>query len=111
MVKKMNMRRLYKMLKKKNIILVDVLAEEIYHNIHIEGAINIPFCRLEHDAVRKLDPRDEIVTYSIDYECPVGKMAAKKLREYGFAKTYYYPGGLKEWLEADLPVVKSGEID
>jgi rhodanese-related sulfurtransferase len=87
--------------------LVDVLAEEIHDKIHIKGSINIPYSRLEHDAFKKLDPTDMIITYSIDYECPVSKFAAEKLQEFGFRKTYYYPGGLKEWLEASLPVVKS----
>ena len=109
--KKITIRRLKKLIeKKKGITLVDVLAEEIYEKIHIKGSINIPYTRLDHDAFTKLDPRKIIITYSIDYECPVGRLAALKLREFGFRKVYYYPGGLKEWLEADLPVVRSESI-
>jgi 3-mercaptopyruvate sulfurtransferase SseA len=86
---------------------VDVLAEEIHEKIHIKGSINVPYTWLEHDAFKILAPKNLIVTYSIDYEWPVCKMAAIKLREFGFRKAYYYPGGLKEWLEASLPVVRS----
>jgi rhodanese-related sulfurtransferase len=106
-VKEMNQHSLYVGMEKHRVILVDVMAEEIHNHIHIEGSINIPFERLEYDAYRKLDPNDVIVTYSIDYECPVGRLAAQKLNKFGFPKTYYYSGGLKSWLEANLPVVKT----
>ena len=96
--------------KESNITVVDVLAEEIYDKIHIKGSINIPYSRLEHDAFKKLDPKDMIITYSIDYECPVSRLAAEKLHEFGFNKTYYYSGGLREWLEASLPVVRSESL-
>jgi len=103
MVKKINIRSLSRRIRKKNIQLVDVMAEEIHQNVHIHGAINIPFARLDHDAVKKLDPQKVIVTYSIDYECPVSRIAAQKLKKSGFRKVFYYPGGLREWLEAGLP--------
>ncbi len=107
MISKMNLSSLSARMKEHSVILVDVMDEEIHRNIHIKGAINIPFSKLEHDAFIKLDPKDVIVTYSIDYDCPVSRFAAKKLWEFGFRKVYYYPGGLKEWLEASFPVVKS----
>jgi rhodanese-related sulfurtransferase len=100
---------LYTRLKKGNITIVDVMDDTIHENVHIKDSINIPFCSLEHLAFKKLDPKDVIVTYSIDYECPVSRLAAKKLNEFGFKKTYYYPGGLKEWVEADLPVVRQSK--
>jgi rhodanese-related sulfurtransferase len=107
MVKKIKLKDLKNRLQKKETTLVDVMADEIYQNIHIEGALNIPFSRLEHDAYILLDPKDIIITYSIDYDCPVSRIAAEKLRESGFRRVYYYRGGLKEWLEADLPVFRS----
>ena len=107
MAKKISIRRLSAMLKKKEVILVDVMAEEIHQKIHISGAINIPFTKLEHDCYILLDPRAVIITYSIDYDCPVSRFAADKLKELGFQRVFYFPGGLKQWLEANLPVVKS----
>ena len=107
MVRKVSLLSLPKMLKKEDVILVDVMDEEIHQNIHIKGAVNIPYLKLEYDAIKKLDPGSVIVTYSIDYDCPVSKLAAKKLRRCGFRKVYYYPGGLQEWLEANLPVEKT----
>jgi rhodanese-related sulfurtransferase len=109
MIKKINIRNLSRRIRKRDLQLVDVMAEEIHRNIHIRGAINIPFSKLDHDAVRKLDPKVSIVTYSIDYECPVSRLAAQKLKKSGFKKVLYYQGGLKEWLEAGLPVEKKDE--
>jgi rhodanese-related sulfurtransferase len=106
-IKRMNVSYLSVKVKKPNVTVVDVMDEEIHKRIHIINAINIPFTRLDYDAHRLLDPNNEIVTYSIDYECPVSRLAAEKLWDFGFRKVYYYPGGLKEWLEVQLPVVKS----
>jgi len=100
---------LYPRLKNGKVTLVDVMDETIHDNIHIKDSINIPYSSLEHLAFKKLDPKDVIVTYSIDYECPVSRLAAEKLREFGFVKSFYYPGGLTEWIEAGLPVVRQNK--
>ncbi len=108
MVRKINIHRLSQNIRKRDVQLVDVMAEEIHQNIHIRGAINIPFARIDSDAIKKLDPKKAIVTYSIDYDCPVSRIVAQKLKKSGFRHVLYYQGGLKEWLEAGLPVFKKG---
>jgi rhodanese-related sulfurtransferase len=109
MVKKINIGRLSRLMKrKKGINLVDVMAEEIHQNIHIKGAVNIPYSKMDDPyAFAGLNPKAVIVTYSIDYDCPVSRLAAIKIRESGFKKVFYYQGGLKEWLEANMPLVRS----
>lgn len=107
MVRKINIQNLKKRLPKKVTILIDVMAEEIHQQVHIEGAINIPFEKLDHDACRELDPGAVIITYSIDWDCPVGRLAAEKLGEAGFRRVFFYQGGLTEWIESNLPVTRS----
>ena len=107
MVKKINLKNLRNKLDKKQIILIDTLDEHSYEMIHIEGAINIPFSKMDENAVKKqIDPDKEIVVYSIDYDCPVSKVAASKLKKFGYKKVFYYMGGRMEWLEAGYPVTK-----
>jgi len=108
MVKKINLENLRGKLDKKQVVLIDVLYENSYEMIHIEGAINIPFLMLDENVVKKqIDPNKEIVVYSIDYDCPVSKIAARKLKKLGCKNVFYYQGGKKEWLEAGYPVTKS----
>jgi rhodanese-related sulfurtransferase len=84
--------------------IVDVLDPESYDEVHIRGAINIPIKRLEKEASEKISRDKPIVTYSIDYECPISKMAAEKLEEMGYSDVSYYSGGKKEWIAMEMPV-------
>lgn len=107
MVKKINLKSLRSKLDKNQVILIDVLDENSYEKFHIEGAINIPFLKLDENAIKtQIDPNKEIVVYSIDYDCPVSKIAAGKLKNFGYKKVFYYHGGRIEWLEAGYPVIK-----
>lgn len=107
MVKKISLQNLRTKLDKKQVILIDVLDEHSFEMIHIEGAINIPFSKLDENAVKQqIDPDKEIVVYSIDYDCPVSKIAASKLKNFGYKNVFYYMGGRMEWLEAGYPVIK-----
>jgi rhodanese-related sulfurtransferase len=109
MIKKIDLKNLKDKIENQQVNLIDVLDEESYKKVHIKGAINIPFLKLDKEAVTKqIDPEKEIVVYSIDYDCPVSKIAADKLKKIGYKNVFYYHGGKQEWLEAGLPVVKSG---
>ena len=107
MVKKISLKSLRVKLDQKEVTLIDVLNENSFEMVHIDGAINIPFLKLDENAAKKqIDPKKEIVVYSIDYDCPVSKIAAGKLKKFGYEKVFYYHGGKQEWLEAGYPVVK-----
>jgi rhodanese-related sulfurtransferase len=109
MIKKIDLKSLKDKIEKKQVNLIDVLDKDSYEKVHIKGAINIPFLKMDEDAVKKqIDPEKEIVVYSIDYDCPVSKIAAGKLKKFGYKNVFYYHGGKQEWLEAGLPVVKPG---
>lgn len=90
----------------QNVLLIDVLDPESYEKVHLQGAINIPMEQLEDEIRDRVDPGTPIITYSIDYECPISRMAAEKLEEMGYQDVSYYAGGKKEWLESEMPVEK-----
>jgi len=106
MAKKVNMSSVLKRLGEEEVVLIDVLDPEIYDKLHLQGAINIPMDRLEEEVLDRVDRETPVITYGIDFECPVSKTAAEKLEQMGYSDVSYYAGGRKEWLEAQMPVEK-----
>lgn len=106
MVRKTKMPSVLKRLGEQDVVLIDVLDPESYEKVHLKGAINIPMEYLEEEIRDRVDPDTPIITYSIDYECPISRMAAEKLAEMGYQDVSYYAGGKQEWLEAQMPVDK-----
>ena len=49
---------------------------------------------------------ETIVTYCGGPQCPSSKQAAEKLVTLGYTNVFAYEGGLKDWSEAGLPLVK-----
>jgi rhodanese-related sulfurtransferase len=90
----------------KNAVLIDVLEPESFKKVHLKGAVNIPFHKLEKEIHGKVDPDTPVITYSKDYFCPISKLAAEKLEKMGYKKVSYYKGGKKEWLEVGMPTEK-----
>ncbi len=107
MATKISMSDVLKKMKKKKTMLVDVLNPEYYEKVHLKGAINIPIDRLEEEVKDRIDPETPVITYGIDYESPVSKIAAEMLENLGYKDVSYYAGGRKEWLESEMPVEKS----
>lgn len=106
MARKIKMSSVLKRLGEQDAVIIDVLDPESFAKVHLKGAINIPMEHLEEEIRNRFDPGTPVITYSIDYECPISRMAAEKLEEMGFRDVSYYAGGRKEWLEAQMPVDK-----
>lgn len=89
----------------KGITLIDVRTPEEYKEGHIKNAVNINI--YDDDFITKtvaFDKSKPIYVY-----CKKGGRSAKaaqKLKEAGFQKIYDLDGGISQWLENDLKVVK-----
>lgn len=81
--------------------LVMVLGAWAFQAKHIPGSLNIAD---PHDALRLLDPDDEIVVYCSDERCPASIAAWHFLTRHGFRKVRRYAGGLADWEAAGLPL-------
>jgi rhodanese-related sulfurtransferase len=79
-------------------LLVDARPREQYVMAHIPGAISMPLNEIPM-CVGSLDKSRMIVTYCVNYHCPIGTKAAAAFASLGFANVYDYNGGLKEWQE------------
>ena len=49
---------------------------------------------------------DAIITYCGGPQCTASKQAAEKLASFGYTNVSAYEGGLQDWSEAKLPLVK-----
>jgi len=87
---------------------VDVLPENYYNQMHINGAISIPLGKIQKYAPARLNKTDHIVVYCADWECHASSKAAKMLQGMGFENIYEYEAGLADWQQAGLPLEGHG---
>jgi rhodanese-related sulfurtransferase len=89
-----------------NVVVLNVLPDNDYAKMHIAGSENLPLGLNSSDFVQAVEKRygknKFFITYCAGLTCNAGPKAAKALTEKGF-KADDYPGGMKEWSEADFP--------
>ncbi len=88
-------------------VVIEVLPEEEYARLHIEGAINIPIERIGREARANFSPEQPLVVYCSDRDCPTSDLAAKKLETFGFNNVFEYTDGKTDW-EAAGEAMESG---
>ena len=110
-IKAINRDELMKLLASgQKVNLVDVREKEHYDEEHMAGAILMPLHEVREKASVMLPNKDEIiVTYCVDIDCPKSAKAAKILTSLGYKNVFHYPGGIKEYTDANLPVEKAND--
>jgi len=86
------------------VVLVDVREPEEWDESRLENAIHIPLGELQRRAESELSPDSDLVIY-----CAHGirsLQAVSILRMLGFDKTRSLDGGICEWEELGLPVIR-----
>ena len=93
---------------KKGAVVINVLDQPAYEDIHIKGSINIPLGKKSDDEFvveveRKVGHGKFIITHCSGVTCMAGPRAAQilKTRKY---MAEDYPGGMEEWSNAKLPM-------
>ena len=86
----------------------NTLAKADYKpDVNIPGSKWVPFDTLNQELAAKLAKKDEtIIVYCGGGQCLASKTAAEKLTSWGYTGVFTYEGGLKDWSEGGLPVVK-----
>lgn len=91
------------------VVLIDVRDPDEYRDGYIEPAVNISRGFLEFRIGSAVsDPSTPVVLY-----CQTGLrsvLAAKALRELGFANVINLQGGYQRWVQSGLPVVKASPL-
>lgn len=81
--------------------LVMTMHHHEFEAAHIAGSVKVDSA---DDAIRELDPDDEIVVYCSDRACPGSRSAYEQLVQNGFKKVRHYEGGLSDWHNAGYPL-------
>jgi rhodanese-related sulfurtransferase len=86
-------------------VFLDVREGKDYKQGHIADALHIPFAKLKsrEDELKAYRDRPVIIV------CKMGQQAgaaAKQLRAAGFSKVYKMAGGMLEWRNLQLPLVR-----
>ncbi len=85
----------------ENVKLVMTMNDTAYDWLHIPGSLH--FERVA-DALKWLDPNDEVVVYCSNPLCYYSIQAYHALRSKGFTKVARYAGGLLDWQDAGYPL-------
>ncbi len=87
---------------------IDARDQWDYSEGHIKDAINIPEFSFEpsNKLLKKIEKDRLIIVYCDGDECDTSKRLANKLMELGYQNTFVFLGGMNEWIDADLPIVK-----
>jgi thiosulfate/3-mercaptopyruvate sulfurtransferase len=104
---------------KKEMLLVDTMPyEDSYKKQHIPGAIQMEFpipemtqldWKKKADLEKLLGPnKDRLIVFYCGFtQCTRSHNAAMWALKLGYKNVYRHPGGIKAWVEADLPVEKA----
>lgn len=96
---------LTQLINRNNALLIDVSSIQDYEKGHVPGA--------RHVAMSQFDPESKDLAKArelpVAIYCKTGQTsgtAAKRLKKAGFSDVYTLDGGLRTWMEAQLPLVK-----
>jgi len=88
--------------------LVEALGAPYYDDAHLPGAVNIPPQHVTAVAPRLLPHRDTPVVVYCSRSCTSADDTAARLRALGYRQVFVYRGGKEDWVEAGLPLERSG---
>ncbi|MEM8767042.1 MAG: rhodanese-like domain-containing protein [Pseudomonadota bacterium] len=98
--------QLVDMVNRENAVVLDVRDKKEYDAGHIVDALNIPYASLESRLSELKDYKERPVVIA----CRMGQhagAAGTTLRKNGFEQVSRLTGGIAEWRNQSLPVVKS----
>lgn len=90
----------------KGVAFVDIRKDKDWAAGRIPDAIHIELKKIYNEAsLSKAIKKDqEVVMYCNGPKCMRSSVASQKAVGWGFAKVYYFRGGLPEWKDAGYPV-------
>ena len=97
--------QLVDMVNRQNAVVLDVRDKKEFEQGHIVDSVNIPFSALEGrlDELKKYQERPIVIACKMGQH---GNAAGTLLRKRGFAAVSRLTGGIMEWRNQNLPVVK-----
>jgi rhodanese-related sulfurtransferase/CBS domain-containing protein len=84
-------------------VIVDVLPESTYAEVHLPGAVNIPLTRMDERSTAALDRSKPVAVYCFDYQCDLSPRAAARLTQLGFTSVHDFVAGRAAWTSDGRP--------
>ena len=81
--------------------LINCLGELMFRAKRIPGSIR--FESLKH-ALDTLDPKEEVIVYCSNFDCPASVLVYQQLLDHGFKNLGRYVGGIADWEDAGYPL-------
>jgi rhodanese-related sulfurtransferase len=93
----------------RTLLLIDPRPARRYAEGHLPGAmtLQLPEVPAYGGRDRRLQGHDHLIVYGEDAASPTARAMTKRLLAIGYEGVRLYPGGMEEWVEADLPVETS----
>jgi rhodanese-related sulfurtransferase len=85
----------------RELVIVDVRAEEDYRQGHVPGAVNLP--ESGWGSLQGLSKDKQNIIYCYSYVCHLAAKAALKFADAGYP-VMEMEGGWKAWMDHELPV-------
>ena len=98
--------QLIHLMNKENPLLLDIRDAKAYRAGHVINAKNIPLAQIEEQTKKYNKFKEQPVVIL----CQAGQhasIAAKTFKQKGFVKLYRLSGGILEWQNRGLPLIKS----
>lgn len=103
--KSLSAQELVMLLNKDQAVVLDLRDKKEFGEGHITGSINIPFANLKDRAVELQKYKDKQIVL-VDKMGQHTGMAGKILRAAGYQDVRRLAGGVTEWRNANMPLVK-----
>ena len=85
----------------ENVKLIMTMNDSAFDWLHIPGSLHFERAA---DAVKRLNPDDEVVVYCTNPLCYYSIQAYHQLHSKGFTNVARYSGGLLDWQDAGYPL-------
>lgn len=92
-------------IRRREVVVIDVMPTDQFRKSHIPGAINIPFEQVRELAPKMLpDKHAQIVTYCLNFTGRISDQAGRELIRLGYSNVRNYDEGKQDWINAGLPL-------
>ena len=98
----------------QQVIFIDARSEKQYLEGHIQGAVSLPWQRVDDyfiEVADRLDTGKPIITYCDGETCDLSHELAIFLKEMGFQNPRVLVNGWSLWLQAGLPISTGSDTD
>lgn len=94
------------------VLVIDAQGDGKFDVAHMPGAIDMHLDDVLGQAEQLVDHRDRrIIVYCTDAECLGSEFVGTQLVQAGYSNVGRFPGGVKEWADAGLPVESARPAD